>query len=206
VLPVTPDGLPVEAGPTVSDDLRRAVHLLQGFLVSGKVDLDRFQQALDGILGAETQSELAAVIRSLPAPVELTPPALRRQEPLEISTSMGEVRLDGRWQVSRITKINVGMGSVTIDLTGAEFDDWDVGIVVHTGMGEITVIVPCGFDVRLVGRNGAVKTVVEPPLPGFPVVRLSSTSDMGMIRVVHPTEKTQRRRRWRRRRQPAVGA
>ena len=55
------------------------------------------------------------------------------------------------------------------------------------------MIVPCGFDVRLVGRNGVVETVVEPPVPGFPVVRLSATSDMGMIRVVHPTEKTQRR-------------
>ncbi|MGA3218099.1 MAG: LiaF domain-containing protein [Acidimicrobiales bacterium] len=160
--------------------------------------------ALEEILGAQTEGELAAVVRSLPPPVELTPPARRRQEPLEIFTAMGEVRLDGRWQVSRITKINAGMGPVTIDLTGAEFDDWDVEIVVHTTIGEITVIVPRGFDVRLVGRNGAVKTVVEPPVPGFPVVRLSATSDMGTIRVVHPREKT-RRRRWRRRRQPTPG-
>jgi hypothetical protein len=31
---------------------------------------------------------------------------------------------------------------VTIDLTEAEFDDWDVEIVVHTTMGWITVIAP----------------------------------------------------------------
>jgi len=206
VLAVTSEGSPVEAGPPVSDDLRRrAINLLQGFLVSGKVDLDRFQQALEEILGAQTESEFAAVVRSLPPPVELTSPARRRQEPLEISTSMSEVRLEGRWQVSRLTKISAGMAAVTIDLTGAEFDDWDVEIVVHTTMGAITVIVPRGFDVRLVGRNGAVKSVVEPPVPGFPVVRLSATSDIGTIRVVHPREKTRRRPRWRRRRQPTLG-
>ena len=198
---VTSQGLPAEAGPPVSDDVRRrAIAFLQGLVAGGKVDLDRFQQTLDRMLQANAEDELAAAVRSLPAPVELTPRARRRQEPLEISTSMGEVRLDGRWQVSRVTKISVGMGAVTIDLTGAEFDDWDVEIVVHARMGEITVIVPRGFDVRLVGRNGPVKAVVEPPVPGFPVVRLSAMSDMGTIRVVHPRE-TAQRRRWRLRRQ-----
>jgi len=38
---------------------------------------------------------------------------------------MGEVRLEGRWQVSRLTKIDTSMGDVTIDLTQAEFDDWE---------------------------------------------------------------------------------
>ena len=66
---------------------------------------------------------------------------------------MGEVRLEGRWQVSRLTKIDTGMGSVTIDLSQAEFDDWDVEIVVHTHMGAITVIVPRGLEVRPVGRE-----------------------------------------------------
>ena len=38
----------------------------------------------------------------------------RRREPLEISTRMGEVRLEGRWQVSRTTRINAGMGAVPL--------------------------------------------------------------------------------------------
>jgi hypothetical protein len=67
-------------------------------------------------------------------------------------------------------------------------------------MGAITVIVPRGFEVRPVGRSGVVNAALEPPIPGFPVVRLSATCDMGTIRVMHPTEKRQRRRKWRRRR------
>ena len=195
------DGLPAETEPPVSEDLQqRGIDFLQELLASGKVDLDRFQKALDALLGAHTQADFASVVRSLPAPVEFTPPARRRQEPLEISTSMGEVRLEGRWQASRLTKIDTGMGSVTIDLSQAEFDDRDIEIAVHTHMGTITMIVPRGFEVRPVGRSGPVTTTLEPPVPGFPVVRLSATCDMGTIRVMHPAEKTQRSRRWLRRR------
>jgi len=195
------DGLPAETEPPVSEDLRqRGIDYLQELLASGKVDLDRFQTALDALLGAHTQAGFASVVRSLPAPVEFTSPARRRQEPLEISASMGEVRLEGRWQVSRLTKIDTGMGGVTIDLSQAEFDDRDVEIVVHTHMGTITVIVPRGFEVRPVGRSGPVNTALEPPIPGFPIVRLSATCDMGTIRVMHPAEKRQRRGGWLRRR------
>jgi hypothetical protein len=195
------DVIPAETGPPISEDIQqRGIDYLQGLLASGKVDLDGFQKALDALLGAQTQAELAAVVRSLPPPVEFTPPARWRQEPLEISTSMAEVRLQGHWQLSRSTKIETGMGSVTIDLTQAEFDDWDVEIVVHTHMGDVTVIAPRGVEVRPVGRSGPVNATLEPPIPGFPVVRLSATCDMGTIRVMHPAEKGQRRRGWRRRR------
>jgi cell wall-active antibiotic response 4TMS protein YvqF len=196
------DGLPAETEPPISEDLQqRGIDYLQELLASGKVDLDRFQAALDALLGVHSQADFASVVRSLPPPVEFTPPARRRQEPLEISTSMGEVRLEGRWQVSRSTKIDTGMGSVTVDLSQAEFDDWDVEIVVHTHMGAITVIVPRGLEVRPVGRSGPVNTAaLDPPIPGFPVVRLSATCDMGTICVMHPAEQRQRRRRWRRRR------
>jgi hypothetical protein len=111
-----------------------------------------------------------------------------RQEPLEIATSMGEARRDCRWQVGRVTKIDTGVGAVIVDLTEAEFDDWEVEIVVQTRMGAITVISPPGLDIRLVGRNSPVTISLEPPIPGFPVVRLSATSDMGTIRVMNPTD------------------
>jgi hypothetical protein len=97
------------------------------------------------------------------------------------------------------------MGSVVVDLTEAEFDDWDVEIVIHTRMGSITVISPRGLDVRLVGQNSPVTMSLEPPIPGFPVVRLSATSDMGAISVMNPQEQPPRRKRWRRRIDPTHG-
>jgi hypothetical protein len=201
---VNDDRLPVETEPPISEDVRQhGIDVLQGLLASGKVDLGRFQSALDGLLGARTFAEFASVVRSLPPPVEFTPAARRRQDPLEISTSMGEVRLKGRWQVGRLTKIRTGTGMVIIDLTEAEFDDWDVEIDVHTKMGWVTVIAPRGVDVRQVGKSAAVKSTLDDPIPGFPVVRLSASSDMGTIRVMHPKEK--RQRRWGRRRRRSQG-
>jgi len=113
---------------------------------------------------------------------------------------MGEVRLEGRWQVGRLTKITCGMGSVMIDLTDAEFDDWDVEIIVQLHMGQIMVIAPRGVDLRQVRTSGAVDSALEPPIPGFPVVRLSASCDVGTIRLMHPKEKTTARRGWFRRR------
>ena len=135
---VTSDRLPVRAEPQISEDLReRGIAVVKGLLVDGKVDQNAFEQALDGLLAVHSEAEFASLMRSLPPPVAVTPPGRQRQEPLEIATSMGEVRLDGRWQVGSLTKIDTGMGAVIVDLTGAEFDDWDVEIVVHTRMGTI---------------------------------------------------------------------
>lgn len=174
------DGLSAEIEPLVSEDLReRGIEALQGLLASGIVDLDRFQRALDGLLKARTHADFAAVVRSLPPPVPFTPTARRRQEPLKVFSSMGDVRRKGRWQVGRLTKIDTGMGDVTIDLTEAEFDDWDVEIVVHINMGSVKVIAPRGLDVRQVGRSPAVKSTLEEPIPGFPVVRLSASCNRG---------------------------
>jgi len=193
--------LPAETEPPISEDLRqRGIDVLQGMLASGKVDLDRFQAALDGLLGARTHADFASVVRSLPPPVAFTPPGRRRQEPLKISTSMDNVRLKGRWQVGHLTKISTGTGTVTIDLTEAEFDDWEVKIVVDTGMGSITVIAPRGLDIRQVGRSAAITSTLEEPIPGFPVVQLNASCVSGKIRLRHPKEKRQRRWGWRRRR------
>jgi hypothetical protein len=198
---VSDDGLPTETEPLISEDLReREIEVLQGLLASGKVDLDRFQGALDGLMRARTHADFASVVRSLPPPVQFTPAARRREEPLKISTSMGDVRLEGRWQVGRLTKISTSMGNVTIDLTEAEFDDWDVKIVVDVSMGSIRVIAPWGLDIRQVGRSSAVKSSLQEPIPGFPVVRLSASCNRGTIRLTHPKEKRQHRRGWRRRR------
>jgi len=198
------DKLPVHE-PAISEELRqREIEVLQGLLVSDKVDQDTFQRALDELLGARTDAEFASVVRSLPPPVEFTPASRRRQAPLEISTSMGEVRLEGRWQVGRLTKITTGMGSVMIDLNEAEFDDWDVDIIVQVHMGQITVIAPWGLDVRQVGTSGGVRSALEQPIPGFPVVRLSASCDLGTIRLMHPKEKRTRRGRWIRRRRKSL--
>jgi hypothetical protein len=61
------------------------------------------------------------------------------------SRAVGDLHLDrgrfvsgDRWQVGRLTKTRTGIGAVTIDLTEAEIDDWDVEIVVPPGGHDAT--------------------------------------------------------------------
>jgi len=184
----------------ISEELRqREIDVLKRLLVSDRVDRETFERALDALMGARTDAEFASVVRSLPPPVEFTPAPRRRQEPLEISTSVGEVRLDGRWQVGRLTKISADVGSVLIDLTQAEFDDWEVEVIVQVRTGQITVIAPRSVDVQLVGASGAVSGALDQPIPGSPVVRLSASCDVGPVRLMHPKERKLRWRRFRRR-------
>jgi len=106
---VTSDGLPVEAERSLSEDLRqRGIAVLQEFFANGKVDENGFQRSLHSLLRISSEGEFASMMRSLPPPVAFTPPAQRRQEPLQITTPMGEVHLDGHWQVGHLTTIDTG--------------------------------------------------------------------------------------------------
>jgi hypothetical protein len=203
---VTLDGLPFAVEPPITEAVRQGgIDFLQRAFANNKMDLEHFQKALDEMLAARTEGDFVSVVRALPPPVEFTLPSRRHDEPIQIAMSLGHVRLDGRWQVGRVTTVTSEMGHVFIDLCEAEFDDWEVELVIQVAMGNITVIVPRGLDVRLVGRNSTVNSTLEPPIPGFPVVRLSATSDVGTISLAHPVEKRSRRRRWRKRPQPTLG-
>jgi hypothetical protein len=75
-----------------------------------------------GLLGAQTDEELARVVRSLPLAVALTSTERRLAEPLEIRSGIGRLRLAGLWQVARQTHVSADLGSIRIDLTEAEFE------------------------------------------------------------------------------------
>ena len=93
---VNNDRLPAETEPPISEGLRqRGIDILQELLADGKVDLDRFRAALDGLLGARTHADFASVVRSLPPPVAFTAAARRRQEPLKVSASIEDVAPQG---------------------------------------------------------------------------------------------------------------
>jgi hypothetical protein len=109
---VTSNGLPE---PQISEDLReRGIVVVRGLFIDGEIDQNAFQRALDGLLAVHSEADFASVMRSLPPPVAITPLARQRQEPVEILTAMGAVRLDGRWQLGRLTKIETGMGAIIV--------------------------------------------------------------------------------------------
>ena len=143
------------------DAQQRATEFVKELYAAGEIDADRFSTGVAGVLAARSEAELAEVVRSLPAPVALTSQERRLAEPLEIHSGLGRLRLAGRWQVASQTHISADLGSIRLDLTEAEFDDHLIDLHVYTGWGSITIIVPTGVGVQVVGEQSGED--VRPP-------------------------------------------
>src|ERR1700722_7162141 len=177
------------------DDRQRATEFIKELYVAGEIDADRLDTGVAAVLAAGSEAELAAVVRSLPAPVALTSHERRLADPLEINSGMGRLRLAGKWQVARETHISADLGSIRLDLTEAEFDDHLVDLHVYTGWGSITIIVPPGVGVQVLRHRGGAAPRPDPPVPGLPLIRLDVTTNIGRVHLRHP--RTQgRTRRW----------
>jgi hypothetical protein len=109
--------------PLAHDRRDQGIDLLRHLVSLGKLDLASFDAALDRMISAATEAEFSDIVKSLPAPINMTPPERRLTEPLAIKTVTQNIHLTGRWQLARDTTVSTATGSITIDLTEAEFDD-----------------------------------------------------------------------------------
>jgi len=169
-----------------ADDKQRATEFVKHLYAAGDIDEVHFEVGIARVLGATTDAELVDVVRSLPPAVTFTRADRRLSKPLEIHSGMGRLRLVGRWQLGAETHISADLGSVRLDLTQAEFDDHVIDLHVYSGCGSITIIVPRGVDVQIIRHRGGVSTQLEPPVPGFPLIRLDVTTMIGRVRLRHP--------------------
>jgi hypothetical protein len=177
-----------------AEDKQRATEFVKQLYAAGGIDEAHLEVGIEKLLAATTDAELAEVVRSLPPPVTFTRADRRLSGPLEIHSGMGRLRLAGRWQLAGQTHISADLGSVRLDLTDAEFDDHVIDLHVYTGWGTITMIVPRGVGVQILRHRGRVSSRLDPPVPGFPLIRLDVTTNIGRVHLRHPG--TQDRRRW----------
>jgi hypothetical protein len=121
-------------GAATGDELRStAVSVLRAMRADDRLGLADYERALDRVLAARAETELAEVLRSLPAPVTVTPVDRRLDQPLKIQGGTGRPRLDRPWQLARQTSVRAELGSVLIDLTQAQFDERTIDLSVYTG-------------------------------------------------------------------------
>lgn len=168
------------------DTQHRATEFVKELYAAGSIDAAQLDSGVAGLLAARTDAEVAAVMRSLPAPVALTSPDQRLTRPLEVRGGIGRLRLTGRWQIGTETHLSADLGSVRIDLTDASFDDHVIDLHVYTGWGSITIIVPRGVAVQITHHQGRVDARLEPPVPGLPLIRLDVTTNIGTVHLRHP--------------------
>jgi hypothetical protein len=123
----------------------------------------------------------------------MTTPERQLSKPLKIRGGTGRLRLYGRWQLARQTSVRAELGSVTVDLTDAVFDDRVVDLSIYTGWGPITIIAPPGVG-HVLRNRGTIVSRIEPPILGFPLVRLKAITNIGRIRLVPTGWRPPRRR------------
>jgi hypothetical protein len=145
----------------ISDTEReRAVEHLRHAVGEGRLTLDEFEHRIPSIYDARTRADLVTLLADVV-------PAYAGRASVELRTTSASLRRLGRWDVPRRLVVEVGSGSVKLDLTDAVVTYPEVRIDVSVRSGAVTVVVPEGTtanvdDVAL--RSGSVKSRV-PSLP-----------------------------------------
>ena len=102
----------------------------------------------------------------------------------------GDLTLGSGWQLAADTTISVAFGTARLDLTAASWDANRINLRLETRAGAMEVIVPEGVVVQMVGGSGRVQLEsLSPPVPGGPVLRISTFGPTGVIRIRHPKKR-----------------
>lgn len=181
-------GLVPAARDVVGDgDRAAAAARLRDLFGCGRLSLDEFYGVLGCIFDASSRTDLEAVMRALPPPVELTPVSLRLAAPLVLRIA-GATRLGEGWQLGATTSVTTGVGTTQLDLNAATWDALEIELHLET-WGLIEVLVPRGVTVQMAGGSGRVR--IEPmsaTFPGGPVLRIKISGPAGAICVRHLEE------------------
>ena len=137
---------------------------------------------------------------ALPPLVRLTPASRRLARPLVLQAPDSALQLGSGWQLAADTTIGTGFGAARLDLTAASWDVHQINLRLQT-WGSIEVLVPKGVAVQMLGGSASVLLEsLSPPVPGGPVLRISTSGPTGVIRIRHPKKRNGGPfTRWRRR-------
>lgn len=174
----------------VDEDARLAAIARLHELFSGRgLSLERFSEVLEQVFAAPSHAELEAAMSALPPLVRLTPAPRRLARPLVLRVPDSELQLGSGWQLAADTTIATGFGAALIDLSSASWDADQINLCLET-WGSIEVLVPEGVAVQLLGGSATVQLEsLSPPVPGGPLLRISTSGPTGVIRMRHPTER-----------------
>ncbi len=172
------------------EDRTVAIDRLHELVRGGSLSLERFSAVLEQVLAAIDHTDLEAVMLALPPSlVRLTPASHRLGQPLALQAD-GDLTLGSGWQLAADTTISVAFGTARLDLTAASWDANEINLRLETRGGAMEVIVPEGVVVQMVGGSGRVQLEsLSPPVPGGPVLRISTFGPTGVFRIRHPSKR-----------------
>jgi hypothetical protein len=140
-------------------DRDHAVEILRAAAGEGRLTTDEMNERIEAARSARTGDELAALMRDLPDPADMTSdgPA----DLIQIDRQIGDVVRTGRWMLPRRMDIRAMLGDVKLDFTEAEITAGTIRLDVDLGISsDMTLIVRPGMVVdtaNLQIRHGDVK-------------------------------------------------
>ncbi|MGA8114227.1 MAG: DUF1707 domain-containing protein [Actinocatenispora sp.] len=188
------------SGPTAPDraalrasdaDREQIGDLLRTAVGEGRIDFAEFEERLTAAYAARTYGELEPLVADL---IVVARPGLvpvpTDDEPLELRTRSGNVRQRGHWVVPSMIIAECTSGNVKIDFTEAVCPHAEVRVDATCGAGNITMVVPRGWTVRIDSASSRMGNVTnkanDPPAPGAPTLRVTGAVRSGNIKVRYP--------------------
>jgi hypothetical protein len=184
-------------------DRERVAEALRVAAGDGRLTLSELEDRLERAYSATTYGDLQHLTSDLPAGPYPVPSVARAPAPYSpgpgsvpvlrterISAVLGEEKRGGRWEVPARIEVSVFLGSVKLDFTEAIVRHREVVVHGNVWLGDLTMIVPEGIDVRLeegasvLGERSSKLT--GPVTRGGPLYRVTGTVVLGEIKVKPP--------------------
>ena len=171
-------------------DRDRSIELLSVAVAEGRMTLEEFSERVGLAQSARTQAELTALTNDLPsAAVEVAAPADQDRHLAFCS----KLERRGPWALALHSSFRCICGTVVLDLSQARLSGPESRLELYNLCGTVTVIVPDGLQVSVVGGGLFASEVIEPPaepgLAGAPRLRISSRGACGTLHVRPPRER-----------------
>lgn len=175
-------------------DRDRSIELLSEAVAEGRMTLEEFSERVGLAQSARTQAELTVLTSDLPPPAAVEVAAVEDQDRHLAFCSKLERR--GPWELAVRSSFRCICGTVVLDLSQARLSGSDSRLELYNLCGTVTVIVPDGVQVSVVGGGLFASEVIEPPaepgVAGAPRLRISTRGACGTLHVRPPRERPSR--------------
>lgn len=171
-------------------DRERAADKLRVAAGEGRIDLAELEERLERAYGAKTYRELNALLADLPDKRPTEALAAPGSETMLLKTHGGNIKQNGRWTVPRRIVAECGITNIVIDFTEASCTHREITVEATCGLGNIKLIVPRGWTVRIDGSSTNTSHISNkagaPTDPAAPKLTLVGHPRSGYIRIRQP--------------------
>jgi hypothetical protein len=166
---------------------------LHAAVAEGHLSLEEFSDRIGAAYAATTPGELVSLLADLPPPAGpersagAAPVGVGPAGPVLQRTPVGAIKRGGRWRLDEDTELRTVLGTVKLDLYGAQLGRSEVTLSVRTLVGTIKVWVPPGLRVVVDGHSTIGSRHVQenhlPPDVPAPTLRLRLDTVVGSVKV-----------------------